>query len=86
MGILIQIVNENGGITFIPETHVGFILYSMQHCIRPIVEPEPRRTISLVIRSDYIHEAKLNAVVDAVKQIIPGTMLDNVLRKDPLTL
>jgi LysR family hydrogen peroxide-inducible transcriptional activator len=86
VGILIQVVNDNGGLTIIPETHTGFILYSMQHCLRPIVDPEPGRTISLVIRSDYIHEAKLNAVVDAVKQIIPGTMLDNVLRKGRLTL
>ena len=86
VGILIQVVNDNGGLTIIPETHVGFILYSMQHCIRPIVDPEPRRTISLVIRSDYIHEAKLNAVVDAIKQVIPGEMLDNVLRKGRLTL
>ena len=86
VGILIQIVNENGGITFIPETHARMILFSQQHCIRPVVNPAPGRTVSLVIRSDYIHEAKLNAVVDAVKQIIPGEMLDNVLRKGPLTL
>jgi LysR family hydrogen peroxide-inducible transcriptional activator len=86
VGILIQVVNDNGGLTIIPETHTGFILYSMQHCLRPIVDPVPSRTISLVIRNDYIHEAKLNAVVDAVKQIIPGTMLDNVLRKGRLTL
>jgi len=58
----------------------------MQHCLRPIVDPVPSRTISLVIRSDYIHEAKLNAVVDAVKQIIPGSLLDNILRKGRLTL
>ena len=80
------LVNDNGGLTIIPETHTGFILYSQQHCIRPIIDPVPSRTISLVLRSDYIHEAKLNAVVDAVKQIIPGTMLDNVLRKGRLTL
>ncbi len=86
VGILIQVVNDNGGLTIIPETHTGFILYSQQHCLRPIVDPEPGRTISLVIRSDYIHEAKLNAVVDAIKQIIPGKMLDNVLLKGPLTL
>ena len=86
VGILIQVVNDNCGLTIIPETHTGFILYSMQHCLRPIVDPVPSRTISLVIRNDYIHEAKLNAVVDAVKQIIPGTMLDNVLRKGRLTL
>lgn len=86
MGILIQIVNENGGITFIPETHARMILYSQQHCIRPVVNPVPGRTVSLVIRSDYIHEAKLNAVADAIKQVIPGEMLDNVLRKGRLTL
>ena len=86
VGILIQVVNDNGGITIIPETQSGFILYSQQHCLRPIVDPVPGRTISLVIRSDFIHEAKLNAVVDAIKQIIPGEMLDNVLRKGHLTL
>ncbi len=86
VGILIQVVNDNGGITIIPETHTGFILYSQQHCLRPIVDPVPGRTVSLVIRSDFIHEAKLNAVVDAIRQIIPGEMLDNVLRKGHLTL
>ena len=86
VGILIQVVNDNGGLTIIPETHAGFILYSQQHCLRPIIDPVPSRTISLVIRNDYIHEAKLNAVVDAVKRIIPGTLLDNVVRKGKLTL
>lgn len=86
VGMLIQVVNDNGGITIIPETHTGFILYSQQHCIRPIVNPEPRRTISLAIRRDYIHEAKLNAVVDAVKSIIPGALLDSILLKGRLKI
>ena len=86
IGILIQVVNDNGGLTIIPETHTGFIMYSQQKHLRPIVDPVPGRTISLVIRSDYIHEAKLNAVVDAVKRIIPGPLLEGALRKGPLTL
>lgn len=86
VGILIQVVNDNGGITIIPETHSNFILYSQQNCLRPIVDPVPGRTISLVIRSDYIHEAKLNAVVDAVRQIIPGTLLEGVIRRGRLSL
>ncbi|MBQ5984508.1 MAG: hypothetical protein IJL56_06000 [Bacteroidales bacterium] len=86
VGILIQVVNDNGGITIIPETHTRLILYSLQHCLRPIVDPVPVRTISLVIRDDYIHEAKLNAVVEAVKHIIPGPLLDDVIRKGHLTL
>ena len=86
VGILIQVVNDNGGLTIIPETHTGFILYSRQHCLRPIVDPVPSRTISLVIRRDYIHQAKLNAVVDAVRHIIPGELQDNVIRKGSLVL
>ena len=86
VGILIQVVNDNGGITIIPETHSGLVLYSQQNCLRPIVDPVPGRTISLVIRADYIHEAKLNAVAEAVKRIIPGNMLESLLRKNALSL
>ena len=86
VGILIQIVNDNGGITIIPETHIDLILYSQQDALRPIVDPELRRTVSLVVRNDFIHQAKLNAVVDAVKSIIPGTLLDGVIRKGNLKL
>ena len=35
VGILIQVVNDNGGLTIIPETHTGFILYSMQAALPP---------------------------------------------------
>lgn len=86
VGTLIQIVNDNGGLTVIPETHAGLIMFSQQKCLRPIIDPEPSRTISLVLRRDYIHEAKLNAVVDAVKRIIPGTLIENVIRKERLVL
>ena len=86
VGILIQVVNDNGGLTIIPETHSGFILYSQQSCLRPIVDPVPGRTISLAIRRDYIHEAKLNAVVDAIRTIIPGTLLDGIIRKGHLKI
>ncbi len=86
VGILIQIVNESGGVTIIPETHVGFIMYSQQKCLRPIVDPVRRRTISLVVRADFIHEAKLNAVVDAVRSIISGELLENTVREGFLKL
>ncbi len=86
MGTLIQVVNDNGGITIIPETHKNLILFSQQNCLRPIVDPVPGRTVSLVIRNDYIHEAKLNAVVSAVRSIIPGDMLENGIRRGPVRL
>ena len=86
VGTLIRIVNDNGGITIIPESHIGLIMYSQQACLRPIIEPELRRTVSLVVRSDFIHEAKLNAVIDAVKSIVPGNLLENIVRKGNLKL
>ena len=86
VGLLIQIVNENGGITIIPETHIGYILFSQRNNLRPIVDPERRRTISLAVRADFIHEAKLNAVVEAVRGIIPGSLLDNIVRHGKLKL
>ena len=86
VGVLIQIVNENGGITIIPETHIGYIMFSQRKNLRPIVDPERSRTISLVVRADFIHEAKLNAVVEAVRGIIPGSLLDNIVRHGKLKL
>ena len=86
VGILIQVVNDNGGLTIIPETHTDLIMYSQQKCLRPIVDPVPSRTISLVVRSDYIHEAMLNAVAEAVRRIIPGTLLEPALRRGRLVL
>ena len=86
VGTLIRIVNDSGGITVIPETHVDLILFSQQSFLRPIVDPELRRTVSLVVRNDFIHEAKLNAVVNGIKSIIPGRLLENILRQGPLKL
>lgn len=86
VGILIQVVNCNGGITIIPETHTDLIMYSQQTCLRPITDPVPSRTVSMVIRSDYIHQAKLNAVAAAIRSIIPPALQEPVLRKGKIVL
>ena len=44
------------------------------------------RTISLIIRRDYIHEATLNAVAAAVRRIIPGTLLELAVRQGHIRL
>ena len=86
VGTLVQIVNDSGGLTMIPETHIDLILYSLQKNLRPIVDPELKRTICLAIRKDYIHESLLNVVVRAIKSIIPGTLLSPVLHEEYLRL
>ena len=86
VGILIQIVNDNGGLTLIPESHIKFIPPSQQSCIKPIVEPGIKRTIALAIRRDYVHEAMLNVVLKALKTIVPARLLESVVKKDYLKL
>lgn len=85
-GTLIYIVNELGGMTIVPESHKPLILYSMQSNLRPIVNPEVSRTLSLVIRKDYVHEAMMNLVIDAVRECIPAEMLSDVIRAGSIRL
>ena len=79
-------VNDNGGITIIPETHVHLMLYSWQEGVRPITDPQKQRTISFVIRRDYIHEAKLNAAIKAVKQAIPPSLAEGIIKRSYIKL
>ena len=63
------------------------ILYSLQKNLRPIEGGSQGRTIVLAVRKDFIHEAMLNAVVDAIRSIIPVGLLAPLLRNNPrLTL
>ena len=86
VGILIQIVNENGGITIVPESHLHLLPESVKDNIRPIVNPEPQRTIGLAFRKDYVHERMMNIVVKAIKTLVPSEFLDGVIRADYLRL
>lgn len=85
-GTLIFIVNEIGGMTIIPELHRNLILYSMQENLRPIVNPELSRKISLVIRKDYVHERMLNIVIEAVRNTIPLENQEDIIKKGNLIL
>ncbi|MBO7071497.1 MAG: LysR family transcriptional regulator [Bacteroidales bacterium] len=86
VGMLIQIVNENGGITIVPESHKELIRDIFQKRLRTIDDPNRVRTISLLVRNDYIHEALLNAVVEAVKNIVPVRLWCNIIRSPHITL
>jgi len=86
VGILLQIANESGGITIIPETHIKFLSESMRQRLKPIVNPVPKRTICLVIRKDYIHEQIMNIVIKSIKTIIPYELWDNVIMSEYLRL
>lgn len=86
VGILLQIANESGGITIIPETHIKFLSESLRKCLKPIVKPVPKRTICLAIRKDYIHEQIMNIVIRSIKAIIPYELWDSVIMTEYLRL
>ena len=86
VGILIQIANENGGLTVVPESHLHLLSESVRSCIKPIINPEPERVIGLAFRKDYVHERMMNIVVKAVKTMVPAEMIDGMIRADYLRL
>ena len=54
--------------------------------LRSIQGPKFFRTISLVIRQDYMRERMLNIVADAVKRVVPKEMLKERMLKFKITL
>lgn len=83
---LVKIVDINGGYTVIPELHVDLLTEEQKKNLRKIVDPDPIREISLVIRYDYVREGLMNAVANCIKKIIPPHMLDARLKKFAIKL
>ena len=86
VGILIQIANENGGMTILPETHLNLLDEHAQQRLRPIVGPTISRVISLVIRKDYIHEKMMNIFVKAIKSCISPDLYEHAIKSDYIKL
>lgn len=83
---LVHLVNQNGGYTILPELMRKVLTPEEQRNMKPIQGPKFFRTISLVIRQDYMRERMLNIVADAVKQVVPAEMLNSRLQKYKITL
>ena len=78
---LVNIVDANGGYTIIPELHSALLHREQLENVREFAQPAPVREISLIIRRDYVRQRMINSLVDAVKQVIPETMIDARLKK-----
>lgn len=83
---LVKIVDTNGGYTIIPELHLDFLSEKQKANVRPIVNPEPNREISLVVRNDYVKEKLLNVIAKNISDVIPENMLDERLKKFSIKL
>lgn len=86
METLIKIVDENGGYAIIPELHVPLLSSSQQANVRALTNPEPTREIAFVVHRNFVRERLLNILADAIKTVIPRAMINNRLKKFPITL
>ena len=83
---LIQMVNINGGYTILPELMRKVLTSEEQRNLKSIQGPKFFRTVSLVIRQDYMRERMLNIVAEAVKRCVPAEMINARLQKYKITL
>lgn len=86
VGILIQIANENGGITLLPETHIGLLDASSMQRLRPVAGPSIQRVICLAMRKDYIHEKMMNIFVKAIKSCVSPELYEPAVKGDYIKL
>lgn len=74
---LIKIVDRNGGYTIIPELHISTLNEKQKENIQTLnVNTPAQRTVSILIKDDFIRERIVNAVLDTIKAIIPSHMMD----------
>ena len=83
---LIRIVDENGGYAIIPELHIPLLNESQQANVRRLTQPEPAREIAFVVHRNFVRERLLNILADAIRSIIPDTMVNQRLQNFPIVL
>ena len=83
---LLKVVDENGGYSIIPELHVPLLCEEQKKNVRPLQNPEPARIVAFIIRQDFVRERMLNILLDAVKSIVPHSMIHPRLHKFPIKL
>lgn len=78
---LINIVDNNSGLTIIPEMAIEELNEQQKKNVRPLKGISPVREISLVTRREFLRERVLDIIITEVKQAVPKTLLNADLKK-----
>lgn len=78
---LINIVDNNSGLTIIPEMAIDELSEEQKKNIRPLKGISPVREISLVTRREFLRERVLDIIISEVKKAVPHALLDPELKK-----
>ena len=78
---LIKIVDDNDGLTVIPEMATYDLSEQQKKNVRPFKDATPVREISLITRKEFIRERLIGIVIDEIKNAIPVSLKDAALKK-----
>ncbi|NDV97061.1 hydrogen peroxide-inducible genes activator [Dysgonomonas sp. 521] len=78
---LINIVDNNSGLTIIPEMAIEELNEQQKKNVRPLKGISPVREISLVTRREFLRERVLDIIISEIKQSVPQALLNSELKK-----
>ena len=78
---LIHIVDQNDGLTVIPEMALANLSETQKKNVRPFKNSTPVREISLITRKEYLRERLLDIIVGEVKAAVPRSLQDEAMKK-----
>ncbi|MBF6628234.1 MAG: hydrogen peroxide-inducible genes activator [Proteiniphilum sp.] len=78
---LINIVDQNEGLTVIPEMALSHLSETQKKNVRPFKNSTPVREVSLVTRKEFFRERLLNIIIDEVKMAVPRSLQDEAMKK-----
>ncbi len=78
---LIQIVDQNDGLTVIPEMAIANLSEKQKKNVRPFKNSTPVREISLITRKEYLRERLIEIITDEIKIAVPRSLQDTAMKK-----
>lgn len=78
---LVNIVDNNSGMTVIPEMAISELTEAQKRNIRPLKGMNPVREVSLVTRREFLRERVLDIIISEIKKAVPKELLNPELKK-----
>lgn len=83
---LVSIVDQNSGLTIIPEMAIDHLTEVQKKNVRPLKKISPVREVSLVTRKEFLREKMLSLLVKEVKESVPASFLSEELKKSVVAI
>lgn len=78
---LINIVDNNSGLTIIPEMAIDDLTEKQKRNVRQLKGISPVREVSLVTRREFLRERVLDIIISEVKESVPHSLLNAEMKK-----